>query len=197
MHQIRYFIYDSFNIADQQKIDIEEYKYNSTTLIHDFYNELVKKYIIVNKEKIKDYDIFLKNITFRLLDDIFGFEIDYTTKDLFLYEKLRNQKDKIYCIVPVLPIGGTIALYKNYKIIVHSNENNHLRFPHVHVYNQVGASSIISLIDFKITGDLEMKRKEESKILEYIKNNKERLTELYNQIIEHKEIGKVVIDVID
>ena len=103
----------------------------------------------------------------------------------------------MYCVIPDLPVGGVLAEYRNYKIVIHSNENNHLHFPHVHVYDQIRQNSYVSLVDYEVKGDLSLKDKSGKKIMNYIKKNTEKLTAHYNDVVSGKIVGKVVIDIIE
>ena len=197
MKKFRYFIYDVLNISNKKEIEIFEFEYDNTTLAIDFFHDLYKKYIIENNERLRDYSYLINNISFHILDIFNYVVIDDFSKDLFFWEIIEQHKeDKVFCVEPVFPVGDTVAKYHNYKIIIHSNENNHLRYPHVHVYDQIGQNTIVSLLNFKMEDDTFLKRKDKKKILDYIKENKNKLIEHYNQIIDHKEIQKVVIDII-
>jgi len=191
MKKIRYFIYDSLEIRKNDNIIIETFQYDSNTLVYEFYNELYNKYIIANKERIKDD--CNGSLTFDIRTEMATMVIDDSNKGLFLSEVIKFEKS-IYCIIPTLPIGGIFAIYKNYKIIINSKEENHQRFPHVHVYNQIGEDVVVSLIDLEITGEMTISKKDMRKIVKYIKENKDELIILYNQIIMHKNIGKIEID---
>lgn len=194
MKKFKYFVYDVLNISGEKQINIKEFEYDSTTLVYDFYKKLLEEYIVANEERLGIYKDLVDNISFNAIDIIENIRISNSTFELFFSELAELHNDKIYCIVPSLPIGEIMAQYRNYKIIIHSNENNHLRFPHVHIYDQVGQNAIASLIDFKISEGLYLKRKDEKKILEYLRENKEKLIDFYTQVIEHKTIEKVVID---
>lgn len=195
MKKFKYFIYDVLDIKKEKEICIEEFEYDSTTLVYDFYNKLLKEYIDANEKNLDSYKDVVQNISFSAIDIIENIRISESTFDLFFSELVELHKEKTYCIIPVLPVGEVMAQYRNYKIIIHSNENNHLRFPHVHVYDQVRQSAIISLHNFEITDNgIFLKSKDRKKIIEYLKNNKEKLIDFYNQVIEHKEVEKIVID---
>lgn len=196
MKKFKYFIYDVLNITKEKEICIKEFEYNSTTLVYDFFYVLLEEYIKSNEERLGIYKDVIDNISFVCIDIIEDIRINNSTFDLFFSELAELHEEKVYCIVPSLPIGEIMAKYRNYKIIIHSNENNHLRFPHVHIYDQVGQNAVASLIDFTISDGLYLKRKDEKKIVEYLQKNQEKLTNFYNQVIEHKIPEKVVIDII-
>ena len=195
MGNFKYFIYDVLNISGEKEIKIEDFEFNSGTLVYDFYNVLYKKYVIDNSKRLGNNKELIKNISFKILDIISNPLIDDSSFDLFFNDIIENHDlEKVYCVEPIFPIGDVVAKYRNYKIVIHSNEDNHQNFPHVHVYDQIGQNAYVSLTNFEMSKGLFMKRKDKNKILDYIKDNKEYLTNFYNQVIEHKEKEKVVID---
>ena len=194
MRKFKYFIYDVLDITKKKEITIREFEYDSTTLVYDFFNKLLNEYIVANKKNLGIYKDVVENISFNAIDIIESIRINEATFDLFFSELTELHKDKTYCIIPVLPIGEVMAQYRNYKIIIHSNENNHLHFPHVHVYDQVGQNAFVSLINFEMSDGLYLKRKDKEKIIKYLEDNKEKLIDFYNQVVDHKLVEKVVID---
>ena len=114
MYKFKFFIYDILNISNQKEISIEEFDYDTSTLVIDFYNVLYKYYIINNIEKLGK-DNSLKDITyFRILDIVCNVDIDERNFDDYFYKMIeRHDKEKVYCIVPVFPVGDTFATYHN------------------------------------------------------------------------------------
>ena len=197
MKKFNYFIYDILDIESDKKIEIKSFEYNSTTLVLDFYNTLVNEYVVKNCERVDDFESVSQMIEYYIPCLVKDKIINEKTFDLFFDELINNEDNHVYCIIPDLPVGGVVAEYRNYKIVIHSNENNHLHFPHVHVYDQIKQNSYVSLIDYEIKGDLSLKDKAGKKIMKYIKKNTEKLTALYNDVVSGKVVDKVVIDIIE
>ena len=192
----KYFIYDVLNISGEKEIRIEEFEFNSGTLVYDFFNILYKKYVTNNYERLGDNKELIKYISFKILDIISNPLIDDSSFDLFFNDIIENHDlEKVYCVEPIFPIGDIVARYHNYKIVIHANEDNHQNFPHVHIYDQIGENAIVNLINFQIKGKISINRKEKKIIIDYIKSDKVRLIEYYNRIIEHKNVEKMVIDI--
>lgn len=197
MKKFNYFIYDILNIESDKKNEIKSFEYDSTTLVLDFYNTLVKEYIVKNCERVDDFESVSQMIEFYIPCLVKDKIINGKTFELFFDELITKADNHLYCVIPDLPVGGVLAEYRNYKIVIHSNENNHLHFPHVHVYDQIRQNSYVSLVDYEVKGDLSLKDKSGKKIMNYIKKNTEKLTALYNEIISGKVVDKVVIDIIE
>ena len=196
MQTIEYFIFDTLDITKQKEIKIEKFKFNSSTLIADFYYELYNKYIVANKRKIRTFRDIIDTISFQIKAMNFESEIN---NDSFgeLLEELLIKPKKLYCIIPVLPIGGTVAKFQNYRIVLRYKEESHDYYPHVHLYNQIGENVSISLIDFKIKGDMNIPKKDKKIIMRYLQDNKDKLINEYKQVVEHKIVKKVEIEFID
>ena len=197
MRKFNYFIYDVLNIENEEINKVKFFYYDSTTLVHDFYNTLVKEYVIYNRERVEDYESTVDNILFYIPCLVKDKVINDETLDLFFDELIDKIDNHVYCIIPDLPVGGVFAEYRNYKIVIHSNESNHLHFPHVHIYDQIRQNSYVSLVDYEVKGDLSLKDKSGKKIMKYIKDNTKKLTEYYNDIVSGKIVDKVVIDIIE
>lgn len=187
---IKYFIYDSINQINTNQISIKQFSYDSNTLVLDFYKELIKEY----HDIYKDTNDNLYFVSFIIQNPPLCPEISDRTIDLYIDDIIENP-NIIICLTPVLPIGGTFASYKNNKIIMHSNEGNHLHFPHVH-YIQHGLESVISLETFEIVEGVDIPKKDYKKIVEYLMKNKKYLIETYYMIVNGQAIGKIAMDVI-
>ena len=64
MKKFNYFIYDILNIESDKKNEIKSFEYDSTTLVLDFYNTLVKEYIVKNCERVDDFESVSQMIEF-------------------------------------------------------------------------------------------------------------------------------------
>ena len=199
MSVLKYFIYD--NVTDKiiNSIKIEEFEYNSETLIWDFYRVLAEKYIDNNhKNYFKMFDIneVIENLFFRVIGLDKDLEISSETGTLTVEELFLGEINKLICLQTIYPIGGIVAKYRNYKIIINSNEDIHRNLPHVHVWSPLGDDIFVDLKTFKYKGDFNSNQAKK-KIIKYLKNNQKMLHNLYNCIVNHQILKKVTIDIID
>lgn len=116
--------------------------------------------------------------------------------DEYLFDVLSDIADKTLCIIPQLPVGATFAKYNNYRIVIHSDEDIHRNFPHVHVLSGDGDGTVIDLNKLEFCEGIELTGKDKKKIFEYLKDNQKTLLDYYNQIVEHKILDKISIEII-
>ena len=188
--KIKYFIYDFYNNINTKQVIIKEFEFNDNTLILDFYKELSKQYLDIYKDICNNPYL----VSFVVQNPPYYFKINYCTQNLYMDELLYIE-DIIYCITPCLPIGGTLAIYRNIKLVMHTNENNHLRFPHIHIETPNG-DTYINIKTNEINDNI-LSKNEKKKIDEYINNHKKELLDMYDDIINHRHIGKIEIDFIE
>lgn len=196
MNKLRFFIYDNVNDLYEDFIKIDYFEYNSNTTIWDLYKFLAKKYVDFNIDGLKSVKDVIEYMSFKTIGLDIDVEINsengiFTINDLFL-----NNVDKLICILPLYPIGGTVAEYRNYRIIIRTNEKNHKHTPHVHIYSPLGEDIFLYLETLEYKGDFS-DTKAKKKILKYIKIHKKSLIRLYNDYVSEKNVEKHVIDIID
>lgn len=196
---LKYFIYDNVTDKITNSIKIEEFEYNSETLIWDFYKVLAEKYVD-NDDKnyltMLDINEVFKNLFFRVIGLDKDLEISGETGILTMEELFLGEINKLICIQTIYPMGGIVARYRNYKIVINSNEDIHRNLPHVHVWSPLGDDIFVDLKTFKYKGDFNSNQAKK-KIIKYLKNKQKMLLSLYNSIVNHKIIEKVTIDIID
>ncbi len=195
---LKYFVYDTVNDINTKKVSIEEFEYNKSTLVWDLYRELLKTYVNIRYNDLDNIDDIGQLICgFNIIDTVNRIEISEFNGTSNLSEVISNVKDKILCIIPLLPIGATVAEYnKKYKVIIHSQEDNHQRFPHVHVCSKDGLSCVVNLNNLEIVEGVELTGKPRKIIWQYLENNKDFLIETYNMILKHKDTGKIEIEIL-
>ena len=195
---LRYFVYDIINnINTTDKITIKEFKYDSKTLVNSFYRELLNIYKTINFNDLDNVEnISELIISFTIIDNVNQREIGSLNADDYLLDVLTDIEDKILCIIPRLPVGATFAKYNNYKIVIHSNEDIHRNFPHVHVLSNQGDGTVIDLVNMEISEGVELTGKDKKKIFEYLEENRELLINYYRQVVEHKLLDKISIEII-
>lgn len=184
------------NINCTNSINISEFEYNHNTLVWDFYRHLLKAYVDIKFNDLDNIDDLIMLLSFSIIDNVNSREINPDTGDLYFDELIHDLEEKILCIVPVLPIGATFASYRCYKIVIHSNEGNHLNFPHVHVISKNGLTTVIDLVKLEIVEGVELVGKEKKKIFNYLDENREILINVYKKIVSGMEIGEIKIDLI-
>ncbi len=197
MKTLNYYIYDLQNGINNKDISIDEFLYDENTLVFDFYNKLLGKYVEIKYNDATCLEDLYEKLWFNIVDNINGRELRPENGNEYLLDLIGDIKDNLLCILPKLPVGATFAMYGKDKIIIHSNEGNHLHFPHVHVIASTGMDTVISLDTFEICEGVELVGKEKKKIINYLKEKQDFLKSCYNQIVEHKVMDKITIDVID
>lgn len=189
--KLKYFIYDYQNGINTKKVKIEKYKYNYNTFVKDFYNHLLKKYRKIYKDMVNSP--FL--VSFCIENTPFFSRINFDTQFLYMDEIIHNN-DRVHCIIPNLPIGGTFATYKNIKLVMHSNEDIHKNLPHIHVISKEGLDTRINLLTLEEIDDNFLSKKELKTINNYLKDKQDFLLKCYDDIINHKNLAKFEIDII-
>lgn len=187
MKKIEYLIYDKLKSFNTKELLIREFSYDENTLCYEFRNEL-----------LKFYNPFLHDcIRFMIINGRDNPIISVSNDDMFFCEIASqfSQGEKIL-VITLLPNGGTFAIYKNIKLIIHSNEDNHINFPHIHIIGDSGISTILDLNTLQFMNEDFLNKKEIKKILEYVKNHRTFLIESYNKVVHHEQLNKVVIDII-
>jgi len=186
---IRYLLYDdTSNDINSKEFEIEYFEYNENTLVDQFWDKLLEKYS--NSEKIM--------LTFKIVTVKDCYYIDWESANCKFKDFISKIDDEnIIIILPCLPQGVTVARYDFYKIIIHSNEGVHKNMPHIHIINNDGRTTRVSLNDLKVLDEEILPKKVYKEIFDYLDENKEYLINLYNDIVNHKQIKKVTIDVID
>lgn len=196
MNKIKYFMYDNDNNINCNNIELKEFYYDEKTLIWNFYKELLQVYVDLDYSNINDIEEMSSLIYFKIID-VRGFRIiDNSIKDVKFTDLIHDFLNQILLVIPMLPIGGTMAVYRNIKIIIHSNEDNHLNFPHVHVIGAGFDDIFINLNNFEIVEGSFKDNKTKKKIINYITENQQKLLNYYNDVINHRILDKVVKDII-
>lgn len=197
MKEISYFIYDNENNLNCNKsLNIKTFKYNSETLIWDFYKELLQEYVYIKYDGASSIDELSSLIYFKIID-VRGFRvIDESICDSKIEDLLNDLETKLLIIFPILPIGATMASYKNIKIVIHSNEDVHLNYPHVHIIGAGYDDIFINLNTFDIIEGEFKDKKIKKKILAYLEGNQKKLLDYYDDVVNHKTIDKVNKDII-
>lgn len=188
MKKLRYFIYATLNNINTQSITIEEFEYNNKTKVWDFYYELAKKYVEINYNGATEIDQIIETIPFEIIG-IMNTPIDYDHGNILLFKYCEKMLDRILCIIPIFAIGGLVAQYNNYKLVIHSNEDNHKYFPHIHI-NSVADCIVIDLKTLKQVEGFPITGKAKKKIFKYLKDNQNYLIQLYDDIVNKKIVDK-------
>lgn len=195
MKKLKFFIYDNVLDLYDDSIKIYYFNYNSKTTIWDLYKFIAQKYVELNIKNFKSVKDVIEILCFSTIGLPNNVEISsetgiYTIEELFL-----NNTNKLICIQALHPIGGVVARYKNYKIVINSNEANHKGTPHVHIWSPLGDDIFFYLTTFKYKGEFN-DNNAKKKIVKYIKENQEYLINLYNHIVNNEIIEKQIIDFI-
>ena len=199
MKVLKYFVYDNVTNKNTDYIKIEVFEYDSKTLVWDFYKVLAEKYLDNNGNnyhKMININEVIETLFFRVIGLNKDLEISSETGILTIEELFLNEIDKLICMQTIYPMGGIVAKYRNYKIVINSNEDIHRNLPHVHVWSPLGDNIFVDLKTFKYKGDFN-NNQAKKKIIKYLKNKQEMLLSLYNSIVNHEIIEKVTIDIID
>ena len=197
MNFVKYFIYDNDNNLNcNDNIIIKEFHYNEKTLVWDFYKELLQAYVNINYNDIQDVSQMSSLIYFKIID-VRGFRtIDSSLNDTKFIDLIHDFPNQLLNVIPMLPIGATMAVYRNIKVIIHSNEDNHLNFPHVHILGAGFDDIFISLNNFEIIEGNFKDNKTKKKIIDYLIENQQILLDYYNDVVNHRTLDKVVKDII-
>lgn len=187
MKKIKYLIYDKIRNLNTKTLKLKKFYYTENTLCYEFREQLLKSYPILLHDCID----------FMIINGRDNPIISLKTCDMFFGEIARQflPKEKII-VIPLIPNGGTFAIYKNIKLIIHSKEDIHKNLPHIHVIGDTGISTRLDLNTLTFIDKDFLSKKERKKILEYVRKNKDFLIESYNKIVQHQELDKIVIDII-
>ena len=175
MKTLKYLFYDNANNINTKELKINSFKYNNKTKIKEFYLQL----------KTRFYSVDDCEMEYVIVDNIYNNKItfdnfDKDLEDLLKYCNLKN----VVLIYPILPIGGTGAIYKGYRIYIHSDELRHKYLPHVHVEYGGFIETRINLNTLEIMDDdIFNSRKDKKKVLGYLKDNQEKWIGYYNSIV--------------
>ncbi len=189
MKKLRYFIYDTLNNINTDSIEVEEFEYNNKTKVWNFYYELAKKYVEINYNGFTEIDQVIETIPFEIIGAITT-SIDYDHGDMLLTKYCHGMLNRVLCIIPIFCIGGLIAQYNNYRLIIHTNEDNHKHFPHIHV-DSIGDCSVINLVTLEQVEGIPITGKAKKKIFGYLKDNQEFLMQRYDDIVNKKIVDKI------
>lgn len=195
---LKYFLYDiQSGINNGNDILVKEFKYTNLTLTNSFYYELLDEYVKNNYNSLSTANEISELIsTFIVVDNVNNRLIGQFNSDEYLSDVLSDIADKTLCIIPQLPVGATFAKYNNYRIVIHSDEDIHRNFPHVHVLSGDGEGTVIDLNKLEFYEGIELTGKDKKKIFKYLKDNQKILLDYYNQIVEHKILDKISIEII-
>ena len=177
-------------------ISVEEFSYDENTLVYDFYKVLCKKYVDIGYNDAKCIEDLEYLLSFNIVDNVNSRSIGIDNGNDYLKDIIVGIEDKLLCILPSLPVGATFAAYRGIKIVIHSNEGNHVNYPHVHVINNE-FETVINLDSLEIVEGVELNGKVKKKIMKYLEENQEFLIDCYNKIVGHEDVGKIEIDIID
>lgn len=195
---LKYFLYDiQSGINNGNDILVKEFKYTNLTLTNSFYYELLDEYVKNNYNSLSTANEISELIsTFIVVDNVNNRLIGQFNSDEYLSDVINGIGDKTLCIIPKLPVGATFAKYNNYRIVIHSDEDIHRNFPHVHVLSGDGEGTVIDLNKLEFYEGIELTGKDKKKIFKYLKDNQKILLDYYNQIVEHKILDKISIEII-
>lgn len=195
---LKYFLYDiQSGINNGNDILVKEFKYTNLTLTNSFYYELLDEYVKNNYNSLSTANEISELIsTFIVVDNVNNRLIGQFNSDEYLSDVINGIADKTLCIIPKLPVGATFAKYNNYRIVIHSDEDIHRNFPHVHVLSGDGEGTVIDLNKLEFYEGIELTGKDKKKIFKYLKDNQKILLDYYNQIVEHKILDKISIEII-
>lgn len=187
MNRIKYLLYDTDLNINTKKIKVEHFKYKDDTLVKDFKRHLLIKYYSLLSEEV---------LSFKIITTFDTYYIEFENTECKLKDFFREIDTKnIILIVPCLPEGGTIARFDCFRIVIHSNEENHRNMPHIHIIKHDGGSMRIRLIDLKPLDKNILPKKIYKNIYDYLEKNRDYLIKMYDEIVNHKEIEKFVIDI--
>ena len=189
MKKLKYFVYDTLNNINTQSITIEEFEYNNKTKVWDFYYELAKKYVEIGYNDATEIDQIIETIQFEIIG-VITTSIDYSHGDMLLTKYFHSMLNRVLCIIPIFGIGGLIAQYNNYRLIIHTNEDNHKRFPHIHV-DSIGNCSVINLVTLEQVEGIPITGKAKKKIFGYLKEYQDFLIQRYDDIVNKKIVDKM------
>ena len=196
--RLKYFIYDAINNINTDEIIVKEFEYNNLTMVWDFYRTLLESYVDIKYNDLDNIDDIGQLICgFNIINNVNQIEVSEFNGTESLSDIIVGLEGKILCIIPLLPIGATVAKYQKYKIIIHSNEDNHQRFPHVHVIEKNGQSCVVNLKDLKIVEGIKIKGKTKKIIWDYLEDRRQFLIDTYNMILNHKDTKKIEIEILD
>ena len=186
MKKIKYILYDRHNKKNNIALKAKEFEYNDETLVLDFEREILNAFY-------KDKDTC--TYKFKIIN---GFDeplIDEETRSMYFDEFLRDYTSKeTVIVVPIIPCWGTIARYKNINLVIHTDEEKHYHFPHIHVYSASEPKGVINIQTLELYHEVDdFSRKDKKVIVKYVEENRAFLLKLYNDFISGKEVKKVSI----
>lgn len=189
MKKLRYFIYDTLNNINTDSIKVEEFEYNDKTKVWDFYYGLAKKYVEINYNGFTEIDQVIETIPFEIIGGM-TIPIDSEHGEMILSKYCGKRLDKILCIIPMFGIGGLVAQYNNYKVIIRSKEEGHHYFPHVHIVNAEDCA-VVNLETLEQVEGTPITGKAKKKIFGYLKDNQEFLIRYYNDIVNNRIVDNI------
>lgn len=188
MRKIEYLVYDLIHKYNIEEFKTQIFNYNEKTLVAEFRKVLLSLYPNIESHLIE----------FEVLNGFDNPIISYETSDLYLSEFIGDLPENVkLIIIPKFPIGGIFATYKNIKLLIHSNEDVHRNEPHIHIISSDGMATRLNLNTMLFLDEDFLSSKEKKKILNYVKKNKQTLLDYYQLVVEHKEVDKVCIDIIN
>lgn len=186
MKKIKYILYDRYNNKNNLVIKIKEFEYDDNTLVLDFEREIL--------------DVFYKDkdtctYKFKIINNFDEPLIDEDTRSMYFDEFLRDYATKeIVIVVPIIPCGGTIARYKNINLVIHTDEEKHYHFPHIHVYSASEPKGVINIQTLEFHHGVDDFSKKDKKIIaKYVEENQGFLLKLYKDFLSGNEVKKVSI----
>ena len=175
MKTLKYLFYDNFHDINTKELKICSFRFNNKTKVKELYGELRRNF----------YPGEEYGIEFIIVDNINNNKIGIENLDANIISVLNNcHLDNTVIIYSVLPVGGTGAIYKGYRIYINSNELKHKHVPHAHVEYGGFLTTRINLITLEIMNkDIFCNRKDKKKILGYLEKNQEKWIGYYNSIV--------------
>lgn len=100
--------------------------------------------------------------------------------DFLSFEEAHTTYNDWFHIFTIIYERNRISTINGIKIYIYANEDNEKhKSPHLHAYYQ-NQSIVVDLVTYEVTGNLSPSS--QKKALEWIKNNKQLLSEKWNEL---------------